>query len=114
MTYLKSLKPQQVMSPASRLATCATSQQAPKNDAKDKSKKETKAVKTTKRRWREPEKRRSGKRINSPYTPSVASLQTSKRPHYRKDLLAIAKIAKINSRPPESYLFFQNFQREPP
>lgn len=112
MVYLKSLKPQQVMSPASRLVTCATSQQAPKKDAKDKRKKETKAVKTTKRRWRE--KSRPRKRINSSYTPFVASLQTSERPHCRENPLTITKIAKISSRPPKSHLFFQNFQREPP
>ncbi len=111
MTYLKSLKPQQVMSPASRLVLCATSQQVSKNDAKDRNKKGTKAVKT-KRRWRE--KKRPGKRINNLYTPFVASLQASERPHHRRNPSATAKIAKNDSRPPKSYLFFQNFQCEPP
>ena len=42
MVYQKNLKPQQVMSPASKLVTCATSQQAPKKDVKNKRKKRNK------------------------------------------------------------------------
>lgn len=79
MVYLKSFKPQQVMSPASRLVICATSQQAPKKDTKNKCKKEAKVVKTTKKRW----KKKSGpeKRINSFYTPFVAFFQILKHFH---------------------------------
>lgn len=50
MVYLKSLKLQQVMSPANKLVTCAINQQDFKKNAKKKHKKETKVVKNTKRR----------------------------------------------------------------
>lgn len=98
MTYLKSLKPQQVMSPASRLVTCATSQQASKNNAKDRDKKGIKMVKT-KKRWKE--KKIPGKCISSPYTPSVASLQVLERPYHQRNPSTTAKIAKNDSRPPK-------------
>lgn len=106
MTYPKSLKSQQVMSPISRLVTCATSQQASQNNAKNRDKKETKAMKT-KRRWRK--KKRPGKCISNLYTPIATFLQVSKCPYYQKNLSAITKIAKNNSKSPKLYLFFQNF-----
>lgn len=80
MVYIKGLKSQQVMSPASKLITSTTSQQAPKKDAKDKRKRGITVVKTTKRRWRE--KNRPRKCINSSYTPFIVSFQASKRSHY--------------------------------
>lgn len=112
MVYLKSFKPQQVMSPTSRLVTCAISQQAPKKDIKNKCKKEAKVVKTTKRWWKEKSKLK--KHINSFYTPFIASFQISKRPHCQKNPLAIMKIAKISSKPRKLHLFLQNFQHKPP
>lgn len=110
MNQSKSLKPQQVMSPANRLVARNKLASLYKTRAKRRQlggeNSSQKAVEKMERRE---------KSLSSLTPSSIASPQAFRSPHLQEKPFIIAKIAKTAFRPPKPfYLYIQNFPYEPP